>query len=184
MTPLDEFENMWRSVGPVSDAMTREAYQARLVDGEHNVRRTIRRVAARRRFIYNAAVNPPDEATWAKARAHRVEEIKDELLEATARRIDNLPVPGFLSKAEAQELKERLLSQARRIDNFPGPGFLSKAEAQELKERLLFQEGAAFVLDFIRCRFPPGTSLDTKLEFMEVQAADLEASNLALFGLQ
>ena len=129
MTPLAKFEKILRSSGPSSDALTREAYQRKLVYGEHNVRREIRRMARRRRFIYNAAVDPPDEATWAEARARRIEELGDDLL-AAARQIDNLPV------------------QAESI--------LSKAEAQELKERLLFQEGAAFFSRFHPVQVPTG----------------------------
>ena len=128
MTRLEEFENMWRSMGSSSAAPTRENIQRRLEHGEHNVRREIRQLAARRRFIYNATVNPPDEATWARARARRVEELRNDLLEAVARQFDDSP--------------------------FEAESILSDSEATELKERLVFQEGAAFVLDLLRRTFP------------------------------
>ena len=152
MTPLEEFEVLMRSAYRPNGTATRVAHQIKLEHGERFVRRTIGQMAARRRFIYDAAVDPPDQATWTRALDRRVDELRDELFGATA---------GHSLPAEL---------------------VLGESRAAELKERLLFQDGAAFVLDVMRRIYPEGASLETKLEFMEVQTTELEASGLARFG--
>jgi len=154
---LDEFEAMMRSAGSVVGP-TREAHQFKLARGEHNVRRDLRQMAARRRFIYNAAIDPPDQATWNRALERRVEELGGEVL-TLARQL------GPRSPVDVEII-------------------LREAEADELEERQVFEDGVAFVLNLLRHYFPEGTSMETKQEFIEVQTAQLEASNLTLFDFK
>jgi len=152
MTPLEEFEGLVRAACRPNDAAARAAHKLKQEHGEDNAWRDIRQMSARRRFVYNAAVDPPDQATWTRALDRRVDELRDELLEATA---------GHSLPAEL---------------------VLGESRAAELKERLLFQDGAAFVLDMLRHIYPEGASVETKLEFMEAQTTELEAACLARFG--
>jgi len=153
---LDEFETLLHSTGPPSDVAIRNACRLKEEHGEHAARGVIRRIAKRRRFVCNAAVNPPDKAAWARARARRVEELKDELLGEVA-------------------------GQDEPID---AEFVLGESEEAELQERLLFQEGAAFVLNLLEHIFPDGCSSETKLEFMEVHSTAMDDHLLALFGFK
>jgi len=152
---------MVRSSGSSCDVLLPKVRQHKAERGEQNVRRELDQMARRRRFVYNAAVNPPDDATWARARARRIDELGGEPL-ATVKRLyaDNFPV-----RAEYSTI-------------------LGEAMARERGERLVFQQGVDHVLEYLRWKFPNGTSPETKLEFMEVQSTAMDDHNIALFGLK
>ena len=107
MTPLEEFEGLVRAACRPNDAAARAAHKLKQEHGEDNARRDIRQMSARRRFVYNAAVDPPDQATWTRALDRRIDELRGTLFRAG----HSLPAELVLDESRAAELQERLLFQ-------------------------------------------------------------------------